>query len=350
MNAPIRLLRLGRVPWRASQAVYHAAAECMSEGDPDTIILAVPAEPYFCVGFHQHPGDFLDLAHCHRNGLGILRRRVGGGAVYLDKDQLFFQCIFHRSRAPMRVDRLFETFLGPAAGALRRLGYPAELQGANEITIGGRRISGTGAGQIEEASVVVGNVLVDFPYEEMVRAWRVPSEPFRRMAEAGIRTHVTTLRGESAVPPAMDELEDVLIDAYAEALGRPLVEGRFSGEEEDAIARLERELTDPVWLGEHPSTSDNRRLKIARGVFVCEVSCAAPAGRVTITARLNKRHIEDIEIRDAGGTVIPDDWSEALRGACLLRPRPIAAALRKLGVLDDVDAVLETLAAGPRED
>ncbi|MEK7701907.1 MAG: lipoate--protein ligase family protein, partial [candidate division NC10 bacterium] len=159
----IRRFDLGFVTPLRSQAIYHGLAAAMDEGSPDTIVFCAPAGPCFCVGYHQNAGEVLDLALCRRRGWPVLRRRLGGGAVYLDERQLFYQAIVHRSRAPFTVERVYATYLAAPVQALRRLGLAAALRSPNEIEVGGRRIAGTGGGQIGEAMVVVGSIDVGRP-------------------------------------------------------------------------------------------------------------------------------------------------------------------------------------------
>ncbi|MEK7838850.1 MAG: lipoate--protein ligase family protein, partial [candidate division NC10 bacterium] len=169
-DRPVRLLDLGEVSPLRSQAIYHGLGASMDDASPDTIVLCRPAAPYFCVGYHQSPAEELDLDWCREAGYPVLQRRIGGGTVFLDSSQLFYQCIFHRRRAPLMVDAIYRRFLMPVVEALRALGLAATLEGVNEIEVEGRRIAGTGGGQIGEAVVVVGNVLLDFPEALMARA------------------------------------------------------------------------------------------------------------------------------------------------------------------------------------
>ena len=224
----IRRLDLGFVTPLRSQAIYHGLAEAMDAGRPDTIVFCAPAEPYFCVGYHQNAADILDLALCRRRGWPVLRRRIGGGAVYLDRHQLFYQAIVHRSRAPFSVERVYATYLAAPVLALERFGLAAALRAPNEIEVGGRRIAGTGGGQIGEAMVVVGNVLFDFPDACLARAWRAPSRPFRRLAHDGLKRCLTTLARELEAPPSMEALRDAIAAAYAETLGEELVAGALT--------------------------------------------------------------------------------------------------------------------------
>ena len=160
-EAAIRLLSLGSTHWLRTQSVYHALAETMRAGSPDTIILTQPAQAYLCLGYHQELASVLDRAACEQMGLPITRRRVGGGATYLDANQLFYQCVFHHSRVPPVVDRAYARLLAAPIATLRALDLNAELRGENEIEVGcdpiarksnrgrpGKRIAGIGGGRM----------------------------------------------------------------------------------------------------------------------------------------------------------------------------------------------------------
>lgn len=299
MSAPVRLLDLGEVSPLRSQAVYHGLAMAMTQDSPDTIALLSPAAPYFCVGFHQNPAEELDLAWCERQGYPVLHRKIGGGTVYLDRNQLFYQVIVHRRRAPFRVDAIYRTFLRAPVETLRAFGLDASLRAANELEVGGRRIAGTGGGQIGDAMVVTGNILFDFDSDAMARAWRVPSEAFRRLAADGLRRYVTTLKRELPEIPLIEKVKRLLAEKYAETLGRPLVPGSLSPEEEEAIARTGTELAVSAWATEVGDQPD-RGLKIARGIYVREQEVSTPVGPLRLTVRLRDGVIDDLVLTGNG--------------------------------------------------
>jgi len=311
---PVRLLDLGAVSPLRSQALYHALAESMGEDSPDTIVLCRPSAPYFCVGYHQSPGEELDLDWCRDNGYPVFRRRIGGGTVFLDTSQLFYQCVFHRRRAPLMVNAIYRRFLIPAVETLRALGLPAALEGVNEIEVGGRRIAGTGGGQIGEAVVVVGNFLFDFPAAVMGRAWRVPSNDFRRLAEDGLRLHLATLNSVLAERPSEARIRAELVTRYEAGLGRSLVPGSLSAAEEVRVLEEEERLLRPGETrgGVRPRGA---RLKVTHRVWVHEWTWSVGGGDARVTARVADRGIEDLVV--SGAALARDDAErrvlEALR-------------------------------------
>jgi len=264
----------------------------MTADAPDTLVLLTPEAPYFCVGFHQDLASSLDIAWCRAAGLPIIRRRLGGGAVYLDRNQLFYQLITHRSRAPLAVESLYRRYLDGAVTTLRRLGLEARLSPPNEIEVAGRRIAGTGAGQIEQAVVVVGNILFDFDYRTMARAWPVPTESFRRLAEAGLRSSLTTLARELPEPPTTAEVCRHLVASYAASLGREIVPGELTGHERELLPGTEALLTSPEWVARE-GTLRPAGLKISARVTVHHGEHPTDEGMLHTTVRLRDGRIDE---------------------------------------------------------
>ena len=262
---PIRLLNLGAIPAWQTQAIYHALAERMDQDGEDTIIICRPNQPYLCLGYHQVFESVFDPRECQARGLPVIRRRLGGGATYLDQNQIFYQCIFHHSRMPVMFKEIYAFALAAPVLTLRRLGLTAQLRETNEIEVDGKRIAGTGGGRIGEATVIVGNLLLDFDFEAMAAVWHTPSPAFRALAEKALREHIVQLN-ELLEPPPIDRLTDLLIDSFSSLIGRPLLPGVLSPEEL-AAARFEAtELTSSECLAMHGNSSESeamRNLKIS---------------------------------------------------------------------------------------
>ncbi|MDH5805255.1 MAG: lipoate--protein ligase family protein, partial [Gemmatimonadota bacterium] len=238
-----------------------------------------------CVGFHQDAHAILDVSQIDSPALPIVRRHLGGGTVYLDEHQWFYECIFHKRRAPKGVSALYDTLLTPVVNGLQELGLDSTLRPPNEIEISGNRIAGTGAGQIGEAMVVVGNILLDFPPEKMARLWKVPSEAFRSLALDGLDQHITTLRKEMTSVPSSDDLAALMTKHYARHLGRTVEPGVLSEKEEHLLAEMETLLVSREWVSEHGSLRSNG-LKISARAFIKEGQSGTNGDTKRMTVRL----------------------------------------------------------------
>jgi lipoate-protein ligase A len=267
---PIRLINLGAVPSWQTQVVYHALAKRMDDDAQDTIVICQPTEPYLCLGYHQVFESIFDPAECARRGLPVYRRRLGGGATYLDKNQIFYQCIFHHTHVPAMLKDIFAFALDAPVTALRGLGLNASLRDINEIEIDGRRIAGTGGGRVGDATVVVGNVLFDFDYEAMTAVWQTPWQSFRQLAQQALRQQIVTIK-DLALNLSMDQMADLLIEAYANSMKRPLEVGTLTLEEIQAAEEESREMTSTDALSLHKADSTPepmRMLKISARAFI----------------------------------------------------------------------------------
>jgi lipoate-protein ligase A len=267
---PIRLINLGAVPSWQTQAVYHALAKRMDEDGQDTIVICQPTEPYLCLGYHQVFESIFDPAECTRRGLPVYRRRLGGGATYLDKNQIFYQCIFHHTRMPAMLKDIYVFSLNAPVAALKNLGLDVSLHEVNEIEVGGKRIAGTGGGRIGDATVVVGNVLFDFNMDAMAAVWNAPDDSFRALAKLALREHIVTTK-DLSLNITMDEMEQRLADAYAQTMKRPLEEGTLTPEEIQAAEDEARNMTSTDALALHKSDSVSEAihtLKISARAFI----------------------------------------------------------------------------------
>lgn len=314
----IRLLNLGpTASWR-TQAVYHATAELMTADSPDTIILCQPLTPYLCLGYHQVYEAVLDRAECERRGLPVVRRSVGGGTTYLDVNQLFYQCVFHHSRVPVVTKELYARMLAASVAALRRLGLNAELRAVNEIEVDGQRIAGVGGGRIEEAMVVVGNLLFDFDYQAMSQVWRVPDESFRDLAAAVLRERVTTIWRKTG-PVTVEEVLWLLLDEFAQVLGRPIERGTPLQAETHHASQVAERMTSAEYLELHSEVFRQnghippmKSLKISAGVYIQWAKVEHNGQHIQGSFRVREGIIETGRLHSDP----PQDWTGVERKLC----------------------------------
>ncbi len=171
---PIRLLDLAPVDPVRSQSIYHAVGYAMAAGSPDTIMLVSPDAPYVSIGRHQDVDREVDRAVCAELGFPIIRREIGGGAVYLDGNQLFTQWIFAAEHLPATVEERFALYCDTLVQTYRTLGIEAAYRPVNDIHVKRRKIGGTGAARMDRVEVVVGSLMFDFDIATMSRVLRGP--------------------------------------------------------------------------------------------------------------------------------------------------------------------------------
>jgi len=326
---PIRLVDLGTVPPVRSQTCYHAAAGVLGPESPNTIIVVRPSAPYVCIGFHQDVDREVDREYCRARGLPVYRREVGGGAVYLDGDQVFIQWVFHPASLPAGVEERFRLYIEPLVQTYRALGVEAAHRPVNDIQVRGKKIGGTGAARIGNAEVVVGSLIFDFDKAAMARVLKVSSEKMRDKVYQGLQEYMTTLRDELGELPDREQVLALYRRACSETLGEEIVPGGWTEEEETRARELDQTFASAAWL-EQQGAARRPGVKIHEDVQIVESTLKAPGGLIRITARLRSGRIDDLSI-SGDFTIFPrtavPDIEQALRG-----------------ILPDGGAVLERIA------
>jgi lipoate-protein ligase A len=284
----LRVLDLGTVSALRSQTLWHALAHGVSTGEPATLAFLRPAEPYVCLGYHRRLEE-VDFDACRSAGLPVYRRMVGGGPVYLDDGQLFFQIVVPAAGLPLRREEALRRLLEPAVAAFRAAGVPAVLDDTLEIVAGDRKICGHGAGQIEDAVVVVGNLIERFDHVAATRILRLPGERLRGEVLRLMRRFV------AATPADPATFRSAAAEAYADALALEPRPGALAPQEVERAEELDRRFEDPEWLrGPARPPAAAAQVKVRSGVW----AFAAEHEGTEVTASVVHGRIESLAIDD----------------------------------------------------
>ncbi|MEJ2726465.1 MAG: biotin/lipoate A/B protein ligase family protein [Deltaproteobacteria bacterium] len=293
----MELYNLGKVPWDESQLIYHALASLGRE----CLCLVSPDRPFVCVGFHQDLHQEVDLTYCHSRNIPIFRRNLGGGAVYLDGNQLFFQLVLKRENpvVPKRKEVFYRKFLQPIIEVYRHLGIFAEYKPINDVVVGTRKISGTGVGEMGDCIVFVGNLIVDFDYERMAKVLKVPDAKFRDKIHKTLRENLSTIRRELGTEEANRWDEPALNALMAQAFQRLL--GTMTTRPRDPALQKKMEelralmLTD-AWLQQKGKRTGGREIKIRAGINLVQKMFKATGGLIRAEYEIREGRFHNVSL------------------------------------------------------
>ena len=296
-----------------SQTLWHAIAYGVSAGGRATLSFCRPAAPYVCLGYHRGI-DEVDRDYCRDNGLPLLRRMVGGGPVYQDSDQLFFQICLPARAVPAFRHQALRALLEPVVTAFRAVGVPAVLDDDLEICLDDRKICGHGAGQIEDAVVVCGNLIERFDHERAARVLAL-ADPVQRD-----QTLALMCRFVAATPLDPAVFQAAMISAYAAALGLDAQGGGLTGTERAALAGLDQRFTSDAWLAGPARTTtaraggpSARQVKVRAGVW----TLGATYEGAQVAAGVVRGTVEKVRLRDRGLNGSTEQAERALTGVPL---------------------------------
>jgi lipoate-protein ligase A len=292
----VRWINAGKVDHLRSQSIYHGLGYSFSTETPNTIVLAIPERPYICVGYFQDPTKELDLDYCSLNQLPIIRRQTGGGAVYIDNQQLFVQWIFNPESVPQKVEQKFQNFVDPMIETYKFFGIDAYSYGGHDVHVDGRKIVGTGAARIGEAEVITGNFIKDFDCTHMVGALNLPKDSMRNQVRTGMNEFITSLNSELEITPSFDEISEVY-RRKCEQMGFEIFEDDFTDQEWSYVIDQEAKLASDQWTFEiKQKENDSRLIKINTAVWVAHTQYRAGNKTVEITLKTEENVLDYLSI------------------------------------------------------
>jgi len=289
----LKLFNLGEMPGLDSVTVFHALARLGIE----SVVVTSPQDPIVSVGYFENLDESVDLNFCRERGISVMRREIGGGTTYLDRNQVFYQLILRKGNPiiPIRITDRYRLFSKPPLETYGRFGVEAAFRPISDLcTKEGRKIAGEAGGDIGECVVFAGGILLDFDYQTASGIIRCPDQTFRKMLYKSMKDNLTSMRQVLGKAPRKQEVESVLIEEYDRLLS-PLQPARLTPVVRDAMTQLEEELTSPRSIAKK-SVSPRMQVKIAEGVSIVQRLGMGAGGLIGITMEVKNNTLADIAI------------------------------------------------------
>lgn len=285
--------------------------------DVDSFLLFYINEPSIIIGKNQNTVEEVNTEYVDANGIHVVRRLSGGGAVYHDLGNLNFSFLTKDDGDSFRN---FAKFTQPVIEALAKMGVKAELKGRNDILVDGKKISGNAQFATKGRMFSHGTLMFDTEIERVVQALRVKKDKIESKGIKSIRSRVTNIK---------DYMEE---DMTIEQFRMEILKSIFGGEEHIQYAPL----TEQDWENIHQLSKERYQTwewNYGRSPkFNMQHSHRFPVGGIDVRLQVNKGTIEDIHIYgDFFGLGEVADLEKALIGTTYSR-ESILAAIESLSV------------------
>ena len=146
--------------------------------------------PSVIVGKYQNTAEEVNADYVRTNGIKVVRRITGGGAVYHDLGNLNYSFIVNAGESSA-FD--FGLFAVPVIRTLRKFGIDAVLSGRNDLTIGGRKFCGNSQCIRNRRLLHHGCIMVDSNLSAVSRSLKTRAAKFVSKATKSVRSRVTTI-------------------------------------------------------------------------------------------------------------------------------------------------------------
>ena len=267
----------------------------------DRILLLWQNANAIIIGHYQNAEKEINLEAVEKYGAQVVRRSSGGGTVYHDLGNLNYSFIYP-------IDGLkkldISVYAAPMVSALQRIGVPVKVQGRNDLTLDGKKISGT-AQRIHKGRLLHhGTLLFDSDLDILESVLQVDSTKVASKGIASIRSRVTNIKEH--LPE--DQFND--IQAFWQALL-----AAFAEEENITPYQL-----TPSMLAEVKALQESKYQSwdwnVGRApAFEYNNSERFPGGKLEIHVNVKKGIIRECEISgDFLGVLDLDDLEATLQG------------------------------------
>ncbi len=172
--------------------------------------------PAVIVGFNQEVNTEVNIEFLNKNGIDLVRRVTGGGAVYHDFGNLNYT-IVGRSED---LERDYPEYVTIMTKALQTLGVPATLSGRNDILVDGKKVSGFAKRVVRDRLMVHGTLMYNVDLDVLPQTLTPSSSKLQTKGIASVRSRVANLceylPGISNIQEFSSRLEEILSNHYAD--------------------------------------------------------------------------------------------------------------------------------------
>ncbi|MFA5312310.1 MAG: biotin/lipoate A/B protein ligase family protein [Methanomassiliicoccales archaeon] len=242
-----RLLPFATREGALNMAIDEAIAEAVSFNESSPTMRFYGWNPAcVTIGCFQSMGDEVDLEACERIGIDAVRRRTGGGAVLHDRrGEVTYSVICPESMLGPDITASYREVCGWIVDALAILGLEAEFKPINDVSIGGRKVSGSAQTRRSGVFTMHGTVLYKIDRERMFSVLKVGKT---KISDKDIANYGDRVVGVS-------DLTDATIDDLLGAMVRSFLKGRewFLGD----LSQDEQARTEAIALGRYASDEWN---------------------------------------------------------------------------------------------
>ncbi|MNS09673.1 Lipoate-protein ligase LplJ [compost metagenome] len=156
----------------------------------ETYLLFYINAPSVIIGKHQNTIEEINAEYIKDNGVKVVRRLSGGGAVYHDLGNLNFSFI---TKDDGQSFHNFRKFTQPVVEALQQLGVNAELTGRNDLQVGEQKVSGNAQFSTRGRMFSHGTLMFDLNLDNVQASLHANPEKFKSKSTKSVRSRVANI-------------------------------------------------------------------------------------------------------------------------------------------------------------
>ena len=220
------------------------------------------------VGHHQNALAEINIDYVSQNGIKVVRRLTGGGAVFHDLGNVNFTFIDNRIDNE-DTSSMFARFTKPIIEALEGLGVKAYLEGRNDLLIDGRKFSGNAVAVYKNRVLQHGTLLFSSSMADLSQALASRPEKFTGKSVQSNRSRVTNISEHLAQPMSVESFIDYMDNYIRNSRAMDYKLYSYSSKDLCEISKLKAEKYSKEWwnFGQSPKYQFSKVEKFNGGLL-----------------------------------------------------------------------------------
>ena len=205
------------------------------------------------IGKFQNVENEVHLDNCRKFGVDVVRRITGGGTVYHDAEgEITYSVIASKENLEAKdIAVVYEKIYAGLSEALKILGLTADFNEGDtrtcpNLTVNGRKISGSAQCHKGEFFLQHGTLLLDVDLEKMFTLLRIPWAKTCMEVVNVAKQKITSIKNELGREVSVTAVYQALIEGFKKALNIQLVHEELTCYERELAEKLceEKYATD----------------------------------------------------------------------------------------------------------
>lgn len=250
--------------------------------DEDELFILWINQPSIIIGKHQNTIEEINKEYVEANGINVVRRLSGGGAVYHDLNNLNYTIISSKTGDEGAFD--FKKFSKPVIDTLADLGVKAEFTGRNDLEIDGKKFCGNAQAYYKGRMMHHGCLLFDVDMSVLANALKVSKDKIESKGVKSVRARVTNIVNELPEKISVGEFKAELLEHMKKE--HPEMTEYVLSEDELAKIKHSADTQFRTWdwtYGKAPEYTISRNVRYS-------------AGKISTYANVEQSHVKSLKI------------------------------------------------------
>lgn len=243
-----RLLETGFNDAFTNMAIDEAICKLHKEEDKPSVRFYGWKPSAISIGYFQSLKEEVEAKECTKEGIDIVRRITGGGAVFHQNELTYsFVCSEKSNLVSKNILDSYKKICNSLVLGFKELGLKADFVPLNDIIVCNQKISGNAQTRRNNNILQHGTILIEVDVDKMFSLLLVSDEKMKGKLIESIKQRVTSINSQLNKKVEFDEVSEAMKKGFEENFEAELVKGKLTSEELNLAEKIKETKSSVEW-------------------------------------------------------------------------------------------------------